>query len=177
MDTASEVFTEKGYAAATMTEIAARSGTAIGSLYRFFPSKESIADALLLRYAEQALDGLVELRAGAADLSLDNLAGALVDFMLALQSRRSLVLTLVDARGAGEDKRLKFREALRDSVATLLRAALPQLSLSKSNAMAAIVLHVLKAIPAIAEEAPAARSVLLAELRDLIRLYLASAQG
>jgi AcrR family transcriptional regulator len=177
MDTASEVFTEKGYAAATMTEIAARSGTAIGSLYRFFPSKESIADALLLRYAEQALDGLVELRAGAADLSLDNLAGALVDFMLALQSRRSLVLTLVDARGAGEDKRLKFREALRDSVATLLRAALPQISLAKSNAMAAIVLHVLKAIPAIAEEAPAARSVLLVELRDLIRLYLASAQG
>ena len=37
---------EKGYDAATMTEIAARSGTAIGSLYRFFPSKESLSDAL-----------------------------------------------------------------------------------------------------------------------------------
>ncbi len=32
-----EVFTEKGYDAATMTEIAARSGTAIGSLYPLFP--------------------------------------------------------------------------------------------------------------------------------------------
>jgi AcrR family transcriptional regulator len=39
------VFTEKGYDAATMTEIAARSGTAIGSLYRFFPSKDVLADA------------------------------------------------------------------------------------------------------------------------------------
>jgi AcrR family transcriptional regulator len=177
LNAASEVFTEKGYDAATMTEIAARSGTAIGSLYRFFPSKESIADALLLRYAEQALDGLVELRAGAADLTLDNLAGVLVDFMLALQSQRSLVLPLVDAKGAAKDIRLKFREALRDSVASLLVSALPGISQAKAAVMAAILLHLLKAIPAITEEAPAARSVLLSELRDLVRLYLTSAQG
>src|SRR6266700_1792371 len=48
LQSAREVFMEKGYDAATMTEIAARSGTAIGSLYRFFPSKESLSDALLL---------------------------------------------------------------------------------------------------------------------------------
>ena len=36
-----------------MTEIAARSNTAIGSLYRFFPTKEVLADALLDRYWEQ----------------------------------------------------------------------------------------------------------------------------
>ena len=50
MDAAVELFSEKGYDAATMTEIAARSSTAIGSLYRFFPSKEALADALLQRY-------------------------------------------------------------------------------------------------------------------------------
>ena len=32
------VFAEKGYAAATMTEIAARAKAPIGSLYQFFPS-------------------------------------------------------------------------------------------------------------------------------------------
>ena len=36
MEAGVAVFTEKGYDAATMSEIAARSGTAIGSLYRFF---------------------------------------------------------------------------------------------------------------------------------------------
>ena len=40
------VFQERGYDATTMTEIATRSGTAFGSLYRFFPSKAALADAL-----------------------------------------------------------------------------------------------------------------------------------
>src|SRR5580700_1880869 len=58
-----EVFMEKGYDAATMTEIAARSGTAIGSLYRFFPSKESLSDALLLHYVDQMTESLAALTA------------------------------------------------------------------------------------------------------------------
>src|ERR1700749_522595 len=37
---AGQVFAEQGYDRATMTEIAARSSTAIGSLYRLFPAQE-----------------------------------------------------------------------------------------------------------------------------------------
>jgi hypothetical protein len=43
------VIAEKGYEAATMAEIAARSNTKIGSLYRFFPNKEVLANALILQ--------------------------------------------------------------------------------------------------------------------------------
>jgi AcrR family transcriptional regulator len=43
-----------------MAEIATRSGTATASLYRFFPSKEALADALLLQYANHSLDGLAD---------------------------------------------------------------------------------------------------------------------
>jgi AcrR family transcriptional regulator len=43
------LFAEKGYDAVTMTEVAARAGAPIGSLYQFFPSKETLADALLDR--------------------------------------------------------------------------------------------------------------------------------
>jgi len=39
LDAAAQLFIEQGQAV-TMTEIAARSGTAIGSLYRFFPTRE-----------------------------------------------------------------------------------------------------------------------------------------
>src|SRR5271156_5219725 len=62
MRTGVEVFMEKGFDAATMTEIATRSGTAIASLYRFFPSKEALADALLLQYEDHAMSRLAELR-------------------------------------------------------------------------------------------------------------------
>src|ERR1700744_1105746 len=93
------VFSEKGYDAATMTEIAARSGTAIGSLYRFFPSKELLADALLRRYGRQVLDGLAELGGRATALTPDGVADALVDFRLARQSQRSMAAAMADARG------------------------------------------------------------------------------
>ena len=66
MEAALEVFMEKGFDKTTMTEIAARSNTAIGSLYRFFPTKETLADALLQRYGEQLVSALRELQQQAA---------------------------------------------------------------------------------------------------------------
>src|ERR1700748_2786975 len=85
LETGREVIMEKGYDAATMTEIAARSGTAIGSLYRFFPSKESLADALLLRYALHVRNGLAELADQVPNMTLEGVSEACVDFMLMLQ--------------------------------------------------------------------------------------------
>jgi AcrR family transcriptional regulator len=45
---AAAVIAEKGFEGATMAEIAARSDTKIGSLYRFFPNKESLADKIVV---------------------------------------------------------------------------------------------------------------------------------
>src|ERR1700704_924823 len=105
MKTGVEVFTEKGYDAATMAEIAAtRSGTATASLYRFFPSKEALADALLLQYANRSLDGLAELREQVRGMTPDDIASALVDSRLSLQSQRRFAINLADARGGRDDK-------------------------------------------------------------------------
>jgi AcrR family transcriptional regulator len=147
-----DVFTEKGYDAATMTEIAARSGTAIGSLYRFFPTKESLADALLGQYTQHALDGLAELRARASEMTLDEIADALVDFRLALAPERSFAIVLLDARGGSGDPR------------------------AKSAATATVLLHILKAVTAADQEKPALRRALLAEIKGLVRAYLALAR-
>ena len=80
-----------------MTEIAARSGTTFGSLYRFFPSKEALANALLAQYAERALDRLAELAELAPTLTPAALADALVDFMMKLQAERSFAAALMEA--------------------------------------------------------------------------------
>src|SRR5205085_839575 len=64
---AAEVFAESGYDAATMTEIAARAGASIGSLYQFFPTKVLIAEALHARYSDDfaaMLAGLAPRLAG-----------------------------------------------------------------------------------------------------------------
>jgi AcrR family transcriptional regulator len=154
---------------------AARSGTAIGSLYRFFPSKESLADALLLCYAQHVKAGLAELEQQVPDMTLEGVADAFVDFMLVLQSQRRFAIALVDARGCSVDERGRFREVMRGSVANILRQVLPDISAAKARIMAIVLLQMLKGVISIANEEPASRAMLLAEVRELVRTYLASA--
>ncbi|PVX71616.1 TetR/AcrR family transcriptional regulator [Paraburkholderia unamae] len=175
MDAAVAVFSEKGYDAATMTEIAARSATAIGSLYRFFPTKEALAEALLQRYAQQASNGLTDLQQQVPEMTLEAVADALVDFVLLLQSQRSYASALIDARSGGSEQRQRFREVMRAGVAGILGSAIAGLKPARAKVMAVVLIHMLKGVTGAANEEPAARAMLLAELRELVRLYLVSA--
>jgi AcrR family transcriptional regulator len=53
LDAAAAVFDEVGYERATTHKIAAKAGTAIGSLYQFFPDKAAIFKAMELRHTER----------------------------------------------------------------------------------------------------------------------------
>jgi len=57
LDVAEEVFEEVGYDAATTNLVASRAGVPVGTLYRWFPDKSALAEALTDRY----LDHLVSL--------------------------------------------------------------------------------------------------------------------
>ncbi len=74
LDAAASCFVEKGYEATTMTEVAARAGAAIGSLYQFFPTKEALAQALLEQYAQAVYAELGKLAEQSADWNTDELA-------------------------------------------------------------------------------------------------------
>src|ERR1700732_919466 len=76
------VIVEKGYEAATMAEIAARSNTKIGSLYRFFPNKEVLANALIANYHEGVHNAFDELDMRVQSISLSTLADTLLDLMV-----------------------------------------------------------------------------------------------
>jgi AcrR family transcriptional regulator len=53
LDVAALLFAEIGYEATTMTAIAERSGSGIGTLYHYFQDKQSMAFALLNQYAQE----------------------------------------------------------------------------------------------------------------------------
>jgi AcrR family transcriptional regulator len=53
LDAAATLFDEHGYDAVTTHQIAARAGTAIGSLYQFFPDKAAIFHAMELRHLDR----------------------------------------------------------------------------------------------------------------------------
>jgi AcrR family transcriptional regulator len=87
LEAAAAVIAEKGYEGATMAEIAARSGTKIGSLYRFFPNKESLADTIVVS-ARENLDAVFDrFDAGVHALSIRALADDLMALIFELFTR------------------------------------------------------------------------------------------
>ena len=172
LDAGSALFRERGFEAATMTEIAARSRTAIGSLYRFFPSKEALADALLVRFAEDALARLAAIEEQAAGRDVATLADALVRYRLGLAAERGDAIGLVEQGGDRGGKREQFRRLLREGIARTLRAALPTLQAEQSERAGAVVLALLKGIAPGDDEPRGPDDAPVAEFRHALVAYL-----
>ncbi|MGH9437803.1 MAG: TetR family transcriptional regulator, partial [Terriglobia bacterium] len=76
---AASVIAEAGYERATMCGIARRARASIGSLYQFFPNKESVAEALRARYGKEIEKLWTELALEAKVLTVEELVCRLVD--------------------------------------------------------------------------------------------------
>src|ERR1700679_726024 len=98
LEAGAAVIAERGLEGATMAEVAARAGAPIGSLYRFFPNKEVLADELLRRF-EDIIDGAfaaIDVRAG--ELSIAALTDALFALIDTLRGEMQAIVALLDAR-------------------------------------------------------------------------------
>jgi AcrR family transcriptional regulator len=173
IDAAAAVFTEKGYEAATMTEIAARAGAAIGSLYRFFPTKEALGDALIAHYGASLIGAFAEIEARAGEMSPMALAGALIDVMQSHEPARAAAIALIDARGDAAEVRSTLRAGLRERIAGIVAKIAPGVSPARTEATAVLLLHVLKLLRTLLREQGAANAELASEGRALVARYLA----
>jgi AcrR family transcriptional regulator len=167
LDTAAQLFVEQGLAV-TMTEIAARSGTAIGSLYRFFPTREALAEVLLQRYADHLHAALDALQARAPGLSAEPLADGLLGLVLDLRTERAAALVLLEQHDVGA-QRAELRLAARRGVAEVLRRA--GAAGDDAEAAGVAVLTLIKGAATLAMQPDDAAA--LAELRRALVLYLA----
>lgn len=68
LDVAGEIFLEQGYAAASMSAIAARLGGSKGTLYNYFTSKEELFRAHIERQCALSAENIFAGEAGEADL-------------------------------------------------------------------------------------------------------------
>ena len=146
LEAAGEVFVEKGFGAATMTEIAARSNTAIGSLYRFFPSKEALAEALMEGYVAKLLEALDRIVERAGEMTPRQLADALVAYRLSLKAQRKSAFALLESSLGVAEKRETLRGAILPRITGILGKAFPHLPAPRTEAMAPVVMHLLKAV-------------------------------
>jgi AcrR family transcriptional regulator len=175
MTAAADVIRERGFDAATMAEIAERAGAKIGSLYRFFPSKEVVADALMQHYANLIDAACDEIDGRLSAITVDELADLFVNFLVRIHHETRALGALLDARSQWSAKRLEFREqALKRFANTLLLMA-PGLPRKTARDMAVVLLHNMKTMVAMTLDKSAPTSPGSAdELRQMNRLYLAT---
>ncbi|MCX4749095.1 TetR/AcrR family transcriptional regulator [Kitasatospora sp. NBC_01287] len=67
LDAAIALFAERTYEGTQMPAVAARAGVGVGSIYRYFPSKEALGNAAFQDAKRDLLDHLAEATAGPAD--------------------------------------------------------------------------------------------------------------
>jgi AcrR family transcriptional regulator len=168
------VIAEKGFQAATMAEIASKAGAPIGSLYRFFPNKEILADALITRFGELINEAFEKINGTIKSMSTAALAESLLNMLVDLHGEKLAVRALLEAHADWSAKRKEFRRAMRRHIAETLTLRHPKLGSTVARNMAVIILQNMKTVSALNRELPEDdRSGALAELHDMTRLYLA----
>src|ERR1700678_3398288 len=152
LEAGAAVIAERGYEAATMAEVAARAGAQIGSLYRFFPNKEVLADALILRYGELIDTAFEKIESHVASLSVNDLADKLVDLLVELHGESKAITALLEARSEWSVKRTEFHKAALRRIARILLLRSPKLRPDKAGDIAVVLLHNMKTMKAMTLE-------------------------
>jgi len=170
LEAAAVVIAEKGYEAATMAEIAARSGAKIGSLYRFFPNKESLADTIVVSARENLDTVFDKFDAGVHALSIRALADNLVAGLVEQVFAKPALMKLMDASVDWSVKREEFKSAALRRIARTLVIHSPNLPQKSAEDIALVILLNAKAMAT----HPDLRDSVLHEFRDMTRLFLQS---
>jgi AcrR family transcriptional regulator len=104
LDAAQAVFMEAGFAAASMSEIAARVGGSKGTLYNYFKSKEELFEAYIQRFCgfqQEAMDHLLS-RPGDVRETLRDVGLSFLRFSLSEAALRNLAMVAAESRRALE---------------------------------------------------------------------------
>jgi AcrR family transcriptional regulator len=177
LEAAAAVFRERGFEAATMAEIAARAEAPIGSLYRFFPNKDALGEALLQQYAERLDQAFIALDGAGAPPPLDAFADALLNLFNDLRGEKLAIIPLLEAHVDGPRRHQEFHDSLLRQIAGALRRRAPALSPQVADDMAAVLLQNMKAMKMLTQEDAPTSPGALGELRTMTLLYLASKLG
>ena len=79
LDAAARILVKDGYELFTTNRVAERAGVSVGSLYQYFPNKESLLAELMRLHVEELERGIVAITEGAAKRPLAETVRALVE--------------------------------------------------------------------------------------------------
>jgi len=148
LQAAAGLIAEVGYEKMTMTGIAERAATSVGSLYQYFPDKQAIAQALFEQQAQEVEERWTPLFETISRLDAVEIARRLVDLLHAAIDGHPAYLPLLDAplklgRSAAARSRLRTR------LAKAFVARQPNLSPEDSLLVANMAVQILKGFGAL----------------------------
>ncbi len=183
LDAAEAVFAEVGYEAATTNAIAACAETSIGTLYRFFPHKDALAQALADRFLAdlRALyDAALTPEADVVRLPLPALLDRIVDPLAAFNvAHPGFTALFADAPVSASHGAAvaTLNEDVVRRLDAIFAARAPDEDPTARRRHARVAVRIVKALlpPATAPDADAAERVaMLDELKVALRAYIAA---
>lgn len=173
MDAAASVFVEKGYDAATMTEIAARAQSSIGSLYQFFPTKPLLAEALHVERLAALTGMLDDLGLEVAGKPPAEIGEAIFDRFGAFLRAFPEFAILAARRDIPKDRKARSRAALLGNIGAMLASANPPVAHARGEVLAGVILEFIRIIVVAGEDSNVElRAAIIAELRQMLTEHL-----
>jgi AcrR family transcriptional regulator len=169
---AEAVIAEVGYEATTMTEIAARTQASIGSLYQYFPNKETITVAVFRRYINELVTRWATLSTGADHLGPDQLGAQIIEQFMEFAAEHPAFFPILSAP-VDLKKDPAARHRLREQFADLFLKKNPALGKAGAHQVAVATLGTVKGLIDLCGEArPRERIQLVAEYKAMLSAYL-----
>ena len=177
LDVAAEVFEEVGYDAATTNLVAARAGVPVGTLYRWFPDKAALAEALTDRYLSRLVTLYTELL---TDLPPEERIGDFLHRVMArlvteTRGQRALPALLVSAMVPGNRSPAgaRMRSGLEGHIRALIELRVPGIPTELRDRTAEVTVTLAQlVIAAAADEDDDRRDLLTGEYIDVLLAYL-----
>lgn len=172
-----DLFAEKGFDAATMTEIAANAGASIGSLYQYFPAKEPLAATLHASQIAGIDTMLVKLRDECAGVDAHVFCNKLFVHLTEFLAANSSFAVLTERRTVDPEVKRQARGHLRAGVNSLLSVIEPPIPEPRRAALAAIILHFMRISASISRDDDISiRHTAIEEMCAMLSSHLADIQ-
>ncbi len=173
LEAAAELLAEVGYDALTLTDVAERSGSGIGSLYHFFSNKEQLVDALVERVANslRELPGLV-FKPSRAGLPIELFVGGLTDTLAAFAERHPELPELMG-------RVIKLNPSIDNEIMQRLDAIMseraPKLATSERLVVVRLTMEIVRSgVRLLAGSPKRTRPAVIRELKSVLTMYLGS---
>nr|CTQ97563.1 Transcriptional regulator, TetR family [Kibdelosporangium sp. MJ126-NF4] len=167
LDAAEEVFAAEGFVAATTNAIAAAAGVSPGTLYQFFPNKESMAAALADRYVAVLAD-VHDPEAEVVGVPLDDVIDRMVGPAIRIAGEHPAFEAMLWAQPCEQ-----LRTAVTEHVERTIAARVPELDPSRRRLIATVTVRIFGALlsPILAASGRELTE-LTGELHRVLRAYL-----